>query len=95
MSSDSELSSNHHDVPAETILVSALKTAVQRVFKSGKLDNLTVKRIRELVEKDLKLENGFFKNDDTWKDKSKQIIGDEAVSKFRDFVIDMHRLMRQ
>lgn len=65
--------------PSKAALKQALCDAVRKVYKSGDLDNLTIKRIRKIVEADLDLQDDFFKNDPTWKDESKNIIQCEVV----------------
>jgi hypothetical protein len=67
-------------IPSETRLEKALRATVANVFKSGNLEELTVKRVRLATEKALGLEEGFFKGDAAWKEKSEQIIKEEAVS---------------
>lgn len=74
--SDSSLSSV---TPSQAALEQALRNAVQRVYKLGNMEELTVKRIRAAAEQDLGLEEGFFKTDTTWKVKSKNIIESEVV----------------
>ena len=74
--SDSSLSSV---TPSQTALEQALRNAVQRVYKLGNLEELTVKRIRAAAEQDLDLEEDFFKTDTIWKVKSKNIIESEVV----------------
>ena len=56
----------------------AFRNAVASGDKPGHLEELTVKRLRRAVEEMLNLREGFFK-EPAWKDKSKQIIEDEAV----------------
>lgn len=65
--------------PADATLEQTLRYAVQNVYKSGNLENLTVRRIRKSVEDDLNLEEDFFKTDDTWTSKSKLVIQAEVV----------------
>ncbi len=65
--------------PPMAVLEQALRNAVKEVYRSGDLDNLTVKRIRKSVEADLKLQDDFFKNDPEWKEESKIIIQSEVV----------------
>lgn len=74
--SDSSLSSAG---PAKATLEQALRHAVQRVYKNGNLEELTVKRLRTAAEQDLDLEDGFYKNDPKWKEESKNIIQAEVV----------------
>ncbi|KAL9067321.1 MAG: hypothetical protein Q9157_006848 [Trypethelium eluteriae] len=62
--------------PSNTALEKALRDAVNATFASGKTEDLTVKRLRTLTEKQLELEEGFFKADEIWSAKSKNIIQD-------------------
>ncbi len=75
--SDSSLSGG--DAPTDVTLEQALRNAVQKVYKMGNLDDLTVRRIRKVVEEDLDLQDGFFKNDPIWNTKSKSVIQSEVV----------------
>lgn len=74
--SDSSLSDGP---PSDATLEQALRQAVQNVYKTGDLEQLTVKRIRKAAEEDLDLQDGYFKEDTVWKDKSKAIIESEVV----------------
>ncbi len=74
--SESSLSSA---TPLHANLEQALRNAVQQAFQNGNLDELTIKRVRAAAEKDLDLEDGFYKNDPTWKEESKRIIRCEVV----------------
>lgn len=66
--------------PSDATLEQALRHAVQNVYKSGDLEQLTVKRLRKAAEEDLDLQAGFFKQGAAWKEKSKAIIESEVVS---------------
>jgi DEK C terminal domain len=73
--SDSELS----DVgPSDDVLEQELRQVVRGIVKSGKLEELTVKRVRAAAEKNLGVDEGFYKRE-AWKDRSKTIIEYEAV----------------
>ena len=74
--SDSSLSSV---APSNAMLEQALRNAVQGLFKAGNFEELTIKRVRVAAERYLDLEDGFFKNDPTWKEESKRIIQAEVV----------------
>ena len=82
---------------ADNVLEQALRDKVKELRKSGKVDDLTVRRVRVAVEKKLHLAEDYFKGDD-WKDKSKKIIEDAAVSpassEFSRSSIDIIRLAR-
>lgn len=67
-------------VPADDVLERALRDAVAKVYKSGKMEELTVKRIRLAAEKSLKLEEGFYRSQGDWKTRSEQIIKNQVVS---------------
>ncbi|KAL5359751.1 hypothetical protein BJX96DRAFT_149024 [Aspergillus floccosus] len=64
--------------PSDDALERALRDTVAKIYKSGKMDELTVKRVRLAAEKALDLEEGFFKSHGTWKAKSDEIIKDEV-----------------
>ncbi|PKX91922.1 putative transcriptional regulator [Aspergillus novofumigatus IBT 16806] len=64
--------------PSDGALEKALRDAVAQIYRSGKMEELTVKRVRLAAERALGLEEGFFKGDSAWKAKSDQIIKDEV-----------------
>ncbi|GIJ87524.1 hypothetical protein Asppvi_006432 [Aspergillus pseudoviridinutans] len=64
--------------PSDEALEKALRDAVAKIYQSGKLEELTVKRVRLAAERALGLEEGFFKGDSAWKSKSDQTIKDEV-----------------
>lgn len=66
--------------PSDKQIDKALRDVVADTFKSGKTDELTVKRMRLAAEKALGIEDGFFRGDSVWKVKSDQIIKEEVVS---------------
>ena len=74
--SDSSLSNGS---PSDATLEQALRHAIQQVYDSGRMEELTVKRIRVSAETDLDLPEDFFKNDPTWKERSKSLIQSEVV----------------
>ena len=61
-------------------LEEALRRTVQAICRTGDLENLTVKRVRKATEQELNLPEEFFKQLSVWKDRSKRIIEEEAVS---------------
>lgn len=65
--------------PANATLEKALQHAVRQVYKSGNLEDLTVRRVRKTVEEDLGLDEDFLKTDAIWSSKSKLIIQAEVV----------------
>lgn len=77
MSSDSPLSDAQ---PSDAVIEEALRNAVREVFESGALEELTVKRIRKTVEKELDLADDLLKTDQDWKERSKNIISAAVVS---------------
>ena len=74
--SDSSLSDS---TLSEGVLEQALRNAVREVYRSGDLDDLTIKRIRKSVEVDLDLQDDFFKTNPAWKERSKNVIQSEVV----------------
>jgi hypothetical protein len=80
--SDNE-SSASENAPSDAHLEQTLRDVVGKIYESGNLDELTVKRVRAATESELDLEDGFFKVG-RWKAKSKIIIENEAVSFVKD-----------
>ena len=72
------------DEPSDASLERALRDAVKASFLSGKTQELTVKRLRTIVEKELGLDDGFFKAHNTWNAKSKKTIQDTVVWRLMD-----------
>ncbi len=75
----SDSSSLSDAIPSRPALEQGLRNAVQQVYQTGDLENLTVKRVRKIVEDDLELPEDFFKIDATWKERSKELIQAEVV----------------
>lgn len=83
--SDSEQSDSERSAPerpSDEKLEKALRNTVANIFKTGNLEELTVKRVRLATEKALGLEEGFFRADANWKAKSDEIIKNEVVCVF-------------
>ncbi|KAE8153989.1 hypothetical protein BDV25DRAFT_136358 [Aspergillus avenaceus] len=78
--SDSEAESDPEtpSVPSDDALEKALRDVVAEIYKTGNMEELTVRRVRNAAEKALQVEEGFFKGDSTWKSKSDQVIKDEV-----------------
>jgi hypothetical protein len=66
-------------VPSDKVLESALEDAVQSIFDSAERGQLTVNYVRQVAEKNLGLEDGFFKTGD-WKARSKEVARKAVVS---------------
>lgn len=64
--------------PSGKTLEKALRDAVAAVYKSKKMEELTIKRIRLAAATKLGLDEGFFKGSE-WKGRSEQVIKDEVV----------------
>lgn len=79
-SSDEETNDSSKSIHLDDRLEKALRDTVANIFRTGRLEELTVKRVRLATEAALGLEEGFFKAHDEWKSRSDQIIKDEAVS---------------
>ena len=65
--------------PDPETLEAALRRVVRNVFDARNLEELTVKRVRRAAEVELELEEGFFKTDEAWRDRSKGVISGEVV----------------
>ena len=65
--------------PSEANISNKLRDIVIAIHKSGKRDDLTVKRVRARAEKELRLDDGFIKTDSAWKEKSQKTIVDALV----------------
>jgi hypothetical protein len=74
----SELPLSDQPPPPDHALEHALRHAVQITYTNGDMAELTVKRIRAAAEKDLGLQEDFFKQGE-WKIRSKEIISNEVV----------------
>ena len=77
--------------PSDSSLEKALRDAVRHVYETGRLENLTVKRVRKVAEERLDLEEDYFKNNSSWKEKSKTIIQSEVVCKIPWCIDPAHR----
>lgn len=77
--SESELEADTPNVPSDTTLEQALRDEVTSRFKTGRREEITVKRVRLAVEEELKLEAGFFRATGNWKEKSEEIIRNQVV----------------
>ena len=75
----SDSSSLSNPLPSNSELEDTLRHAVQQIYRSRNLEDLTVKRVRRMAEKQLNLEDDYFKNNSVWKEKSKRIIRSEVV----------------
>ncbi|KAL4755556.1 hypothetical protein BDW72DRAFT_164060 [Aspergillus terricola var. indicus] len=64
--------------PSDKELEKALRETVAKIFKTGKMEELTVKRVRLAAEKTLEIEEGFFRSNGDWKARSDTIIKDEV-----------------
>lgn len=73
------MSGSERDTPSDAQIASKLRDVVIAIHKSGKTDDLTVKRVRARAEKELGLDDGFFKRDASWKDRSQKTIVDAVV----------------
>ncbi|CAI7678013.1 unnamed protein product [Penicillium pancosmium] len=76
--SESELEADTPNVPSDTTLEQALRDEVASRFKTGRREEITVKRVRLAVEEELKLEAGFFRATGNWKEKSEEIIRNQV-----------------
>lgn len=74
------MSDSEGGAPSEATISQKLRDVVLAIHKTGKDDELTLKRVRARAEKELSLGDGFLKTDSKWKEQSKTIIGDAVVS---------------
>ncbi len=65
--------------PSDETLSNTIRSAVRRMFQGPDRDNLTVNQVREYVESELGLEEGFLKGG-LWKQESKNIVKTEIVT---------------
>jgi len=65
--------------PSERVLIDKLKATALEIFNGPEREDLSVKRVRDKLEAQLGLEKGFFTQPE-WKDKSKRIVKEYAVS---------------
>ncbi|KAH9874135.1 hypothetical protein IAQ61_004764 [Plenodomus lingam] len=77
------MSDSDQNLPSEAAIATKLRDIVIAIHKSGNTDDLTVKRVRARAEKELGLDDGFFKTNPVWKQKSQEQIV-EAVEKYCD-----------
>jgi hypothetical protein len=73
------MSDSGGDRPSEAAIASKLRDVVIAIHRTGKTEDLTVKRVRARAEQELALEDGFFKTDASWKQKSQDQIVDAVV----------------
>jgi hypothetical protein len=78
--SDSDADRETTSGPSDQTLEKGLRDGVAAIFKSGNMEELTVKRVRLAVENKLGLTAGYFKSTGDWKVRSEEIIKDEVVS---------------
>jgi hypothetical protein len=64
--------------PSEKSISNAINKAVRDMYNGTGRDELTVNKIRSIVEDELELEGGFLKQG-SWKQKSKDVITAEIV----------------
>ena len=69
-----------HSPPSDSVLEKALRDVVRDTFRRGDHANLTVKRMRTAAEENVGLQHDFFRYNEFWKTRSKEVIEEEAVS---------------
>ncbi|KGO48375.1 hypothetical protein PEXP_041760 [Penicillium expansum] len=77
--SESEAEVEVPNTPSDQTLEKGLRDQVATIFKSGNMEELTVKRVRLAAEETLGLTAGYFKSTGDWKARSENIIKDEVV----------------
>ncbi|PYH41967.1 putative transcriptional regulator [Aspergillus saccharolyticus JOP 1030-1] len=78
--SEPESATSRSAVPSDDALEQALRDTVANIYKLGKLEELTVKRVRLAAEKSLQLDEGFFKTQGDWKARSEEVIRNQVES---------------
>jgi hypothetical protein len=81
--------------PSEATITNKLRDIVIAIHKSGKTDDLTVKRVRARAEHELGLDEGFFKTDASWKQKSQKAIVDAVVGSSNGHDIPLSKTKRR
>ncbi|CAI7577301.1 unnamed protein product [Penicillium glandicola] len=76
--SESEAEGEVPGTPSDQVLERGLRDQVASIFKSGNMEELTVKRVRLAAEDRLGLTAGYFKSTGDWKVRSERIIKDEV-----------------
>ncbi|KAJ5210685.1 hypothetical protein N7491_010493 [Penicillium cf. griseofulvum] len=76
--SDSESEAEAPSAPSDKVLERSLRNQVAAIFKSGNMEELTVKRVRLAAEASLGLTEGYFKSTGDWKARSEVIIKNEV-----------------
>ncbi|KAJ5623241.1 Transcriptional regulator [Penicillium lividum] len=76
--SESESEPDVSSTPSDDQLEQGLRDEIAGIFKSGNMEELTVKRVRLAAEKKLGLIEGYLKNTGDWKARSEKIIKDEV-----------------
>jgi hypothetical protein len=74
------MSGSEGGLPSEATISQKLRDVVISIHRTGKEEDLTIKRIRARAEKELSLPDGFLKKDASWKQKSQDTISDAVVS---------------
>ncbi|OQE90671.1 hypothetical protein PENNAL_c0011G07326 [Penicillium nalgiovense] len=76
--SESEAEGEVSNIPSDQTLEKSLRDQVAAIFKSGNMEELTVKRVRLAAEDTLGLTEGYFKSTGDWKARSENVIKDEV-----------------
>jgi hypothetical protein len=66
--------------PSASEIEAALRRIVADLYAAERYADLTVKRVRVAAEQQLGLDDGWFKADDEWNTRSKDVISSEVVS---------------
>ena len=74
------MSDSDDALPSEGAIFQTLRDVVIATHKSGKDEDLTVKRVRARAERELGLKDGFFKTHEAWNQKSGKAIREAVVS---------------
>ena len=67
--------------PPPIAIESIIHDIIAELYRTNKLEEITVKRVRTAAEQELSLEPGWFKSHAEWRNRSKNFIAEEAVNR--------------
>lgn len=76
--SDQEQNHTGPSIPPDEAVDNALRNAVTNTFRTGKLEELTVRRMRSAAEGALGLQEGFLRGNAVWKKRSDRVVKGEV-----------------
>lgn len=67
------------DEASDAALAACIRRTIAHAFQSGDPSALTLRLVREMVEKEMDLEENFLKTDEFWGAESKRLVKEEVV----------------